>query len=91
MGFIRSNYEIKELGISIPSAYARITSMHISGEGKAYAKFSIQQTRDAISTKDSLETVSFATTIDKTQPIFRQIYVAAKEELFNDWEDDIIE
>ena len=91
MGFIRKNYEVKDIGITIPSAYAKITNVYIGEDDVAYTTFAIQQTRDDIGKKDSLETVSFRSTIVKTQPIYTQIYTAAKAELFADWEDNIIE
>ena len=91
MGFIRKNYEVKDLGITIPSAYAKISNIHIDIEGKAYATFEVQQSREDVAKKQSLEIVSFSKEIDKTQPIYSQLYIAAKEELFSDWEDDIVE
>lgn len=91
MGFIRKDYEVKDIGITIPSAYAKITNINIGEDGVVYSMFDIQQTREDIGVKDSLETISFKTPIDKTQPIYAQVYIAAKEELFKDWEDDIVE
>lgn len=91
MGFIRKDYEIKDLGIIIPTAYAKISNVHIDSQGNAYASFEIQQSRNDIAIKNSLENIYLFKLIDKTQPIYAQLYIAAKEEFFADWEDDIVE
>ena len=53
--------------------------------------FEIQKDRESIGKNRHLEMRPFTCNIDKDLPIHEQVYVAAKEELFSDWEDDIIE
>ncbi len=91
MGLKTTNYEVKDLGIAVPTAYAQVTSLFIDKAGNAYADFSIQQNRGGIGTKEAFAKQSISCVIDKTQPIYTQIYNKAKEEVFNGWEDDIVE
>lgn len=91
MGLKTTSYEVKDLGITVPTAYAQVTSLFVDKAGNAYADFSIQQKRDDIGTKEAFVKESISCTIDKTQPIYMQVYNKAKEEIFNDWEDDIVE
>ena len=91
MGLKTTNYEIKDLGITVPDAYAQITSIFADKNGKAYADFSIQQNRDDIGIKEAFTKESISCTIDKTQPIYTQVYNNAKETIFKDWEDDIVD
>jgi hypothetical protein len=90
MGFKTSNYESKAYGITIPEAYARITKINVDVDGKADARFEIQQSRDTVGTKVSLALVPFRCEIDKDLPLHKQIYEKAKEEVFKGWEDDIV-
>jgi len=91
MGFKTTNYEIKHLGLIIPEAYAMITKIVINPESKAYATFDIQKSREDINEKTFLEQVNISCNIDKTAPIYEQLYLKAKEEYFSDWQDDIVE
>ena len=91
MGLKTTNYEVKDLGITVPTAYAQVTSLFIDKAGNAYADFSIQQNRDDIGTKEAFTKESISCTIDKTQPIYTQVYNNAKETIFKDWEDDIVD
>ena len=92
MGFIKKGeYTVKDLGIAVPNAYAKIGHVSINEAGFAHATFNIQQNREDAIQKNPLERISITATIDKTQPIYAQLYVIAKESEFADWEDDIIE
>ena len=92
MGFIKkTNYTVNKLGMVLPIAYAIIDHISIGKNGKALATFNIQQTREDALQKNPLEKINVTVDIDKTQPIYSQIYVAAKETNFIDWEDDIVE
>lgn len=92
MGFIsKKNYEIKDLGVVLPTAYAMIDHISIDKNGKAHATFSIQQSREDVINKNPLERINVTVDIDKTQPIYSQVYIAAKESKFADWEDNIVE
>lgn len=90
MGLKTTNYLIQEKGITIDTAYAKIGSIYINGN-KATANFAIQQSREQTESLDALEYKSVSCVIDKEKPLHEQMYVKAKEEVFKDWEDDIVE
>ena len=91
MGLKINNYEVKEFGITLPNAYAQISSLSINLNGKVNCVFEIQQDRDSIGKNKCFETKMFTCEINKDLPIYEQVYVAAKEQLFAGWTDDIIE
>ncbi len=90
MGLKKSNYEVKEMGINIPEAYAQITQITTDINGVANAVFEIQQDRESVSKKRAIDVVKFGAEIDKEQPLYKQMYEKAKETVFVDWEDDIV-
>lgn len=90
MGLKTKNYEIKKNGITIPEAYAQINQITISEDGICYADFKIQQTRDSMSL-GALDRVCIDCKVDKSLPIYEQVYTYAKETVFTGWEDDIVE
>ena len=91
MGFKTTNYKSEAYGITVPEAYARITKISVDVNGKADARFEIQQNRESVGSKASLEIVPFRCEIDKDLPIYEQVYLKAKEEYFSTWQDDIVE
>ena len=92
MGLIKKdNYNVEELGITIPQAYARLISISLDCNGNANAIFNIHQNREDTVKKSPLDKAYINTKIDKDLPVYEQIYIAAKEEIFADWEDDIVE
>lgn len=91
MGLKTTNYEAKEFGIVLPTAYARLTNINVNLSGSAFGMFEVHQTREDINTKSPIERKNINCVIDKDLPIHKQMYEVAKETLFTDWEDDIIE
>ena len=91
MGLKTSNYEVKEMGTILPEAYAQITYLSIDLNGDASVVFEVQQNRENITKKKPFETIRYGTQIDKDMPIYAQIYTKAKESIFKNWEDDIVE
>lgn len=91
MGLKTTNYEIKKFGITLPTAYARLTNVSIDVNGEAFGVFEIHQERDDLTTSEALDRIHLTTTINKDLPIHSQIYTKAKTEIFTDWEDDIVE
>lgn len=91
MGLKTNNYNVSDINLTIPTAYAQITHLFIDFDGTASATFSIQQSRDMISANNAIETKHIRCLIDKEQPVYSQIYINAKESLFEGWEDDIVE
>lgn len=91
MGLKTTNYEAKNFGIILPTAYARLTNVSVDLNGEVFGMFEIHQTRDDISSKSPIERKNINCIIDKDLPIHKQVYEIAKEEIFSDWEDDIVE
>lgn len=89
MGLKTTNYELSELGITIPDAYAQIEHLSVNIDGRCHANFKIQTTRDAMN-KESLDRVSVRFESDKSLPIYEQAYNYAKKNVFKNWEDDIV-
>lgn len=90
MGLKSKNYEIKQLGLVIPEVYAQISNIRCDLEGNCQASFKIQATRDSMN-KEALDNIFISCEIDKTLPIYEQVYNQAKLGVFVDWEDDIVE
>ena len=90
MGFKRNDYEVKGTGITIPEAYAQIQYLTVDFDGSTNAMFAIQQSREKVATNEALEIKSFSCKINKDKPVYEQVYRAAKEDVFKDWEDDIV-
>ena len=90
MGLKRTNYSIKDKGLTLDTAYAKIDVITVRGD-KASAIIKIQQNREQATNLEALETVVISCNVDKTKPLHEQMYVKAKEEVFKDWEDDIVE
>ena len=44
-----------------------------------------------VTSEISMPITSFSCNIDKTAPIYEQLYLKAKEEYFSNWQDDIVE
>ena len=51
----------------------------------------MHQNREDITKSQALERLHINTVIDKETPVHSQLYIKAKEELFEGWEDDIVE
>ena len=90
MGLKTTNYKIEKSGITIAEAYAQITQLSVTEECDCYADFKIQQTRDTMGL-EALDRKSIVCKVDKSLPIYEQVYNYAKELIFVDWEDDIVE
>ena len=89
MGFIKKNYVNERMGIELPEAYARICDISVDGGNNAQAIFIIQQSREATYAKQPIDGIVFNMCIDRSKPVYEQLYSAAKESIFSDWEDDI--
>lgn len=91
MGLKTTNYEVKDLGVTLPTAYAQITSIISDRKGNACAQFAVQQSRDDIEVKNDIERLSISYMVDKSKPLYEQLYDVAKKTIFDGWEDDIVE
>ena len=90
MGLKRTNYSIKDKGLTLDTAYAKIDAITVRGD-KASAIIKIQQNREQATNLEALETVVISCNVDKEKPLHEQMYVKAKEDIFEGWEDDIVE
>ena len=91
MGLKTTNYKVEDYNLVLPTAYAKITNIEISPDGDAFTTFAIQQTREDISNNKPLIELRLDCKIDKSLPIYEQIYTFSKAIMFKDWEDDIVE
>lgn len=103
MGLKKTNYEVKDYGVTLPEAYAVITQLEIK-EDNGRAEFSVQASPRA----NCFNLQSYERHIidfkysDRTKNPFDIAYLAAKETRVNpetkeeynmpfyDWEDDIV-
>ena len=91
MGLKTTNYKVEDYNLVLPTAYAKITNIEISPDGDAFTTFAIQQTREDISNNKPLIELRLDCKIDKSLPIYEQIYTISKAIMFKNWEDDIVE
>lgn len=91
MGLKTTNYKVEDYNLVLPTAYAKITNIEISPDGDAFTTFAIQQTREDISNNKPLIELRLDCKIDKSLPIYEQIYTLSKTIMFKNWEDDIVE
>lgn len=90
MGLIKTDgYLVK--GVEIKPAYTKITRVYLENGNNAVAYFGLSNNRENLNNGEILEEISFNCEIDKKQDkIFNEIYIKAKEQIFNGWEDDIV-
>lgn len=91
MGLKINNYEVKDYGITLDTAYAQLVSVNIGLDGMAHCIFEIQKDRESISVSNPFEQKYFTCCVDKKLPAFEQVYNNAKIKMFEGWEDDIVE
>lgn len=93
MGLKTTNYEVKSLGITVPTAYAIIRDMEIKGS-KGKAELVIQASREAASEKQPLEKIYVNFSVNRNENPYVTAYNAAKGEAaegaLQGWVDDII-
>lgn len=91
MGLKTTDYRVVDFGLTIPTAYARVTNLNIDTLGNAYYTVEVHQNRDDIFQRNPLEVHQFNCRVNKNEPLYTQLYNEAKSYVFRDWEDDIIE
>lgn len=77
MGLKKSNYEIKELGITLPEAYAMVKDLEIRGT-QAVAKIVVQQSRDFALNKTPIATATVRFTVNRNENPYETAYKIAK-------------
>lgn len=91
MGLKTTNYTVRDLGLIIPTAYARLAYVNVDEEGRASGSFAIHLNREDFMERKPIEVIPYEYIIDKNQPIYTQIYEHGKIQYFSGWEDDIVE
>ena len=89
MGLIKKDYTIN--GVVLPNAYAMIGKVKINKNNTSYTEFNIHTSRENNVNELPLQKVGFFCEIDRNQSVYEQIYIKAKEDIFKDWQDDIVE
>ena len=77
MGLKTTNYEIKELGITLPEAYAILKKLRID-KNEAIAKLAVQSTREKALALAPIYTESIRFTIDRNENPYVTAYRLAK-------------
>lgn len=90
MGLKTTNYKIENIGITVPEAYAMIDNIMVDVNGMANATINIQQNRNEVKSKMPFDRKHVRCKINKDIALFEQVYKAAKEQYFQDWQDDIV-
>lgn len=80
MALKTKNYEVKNLGIIIPEAYAIIKDIRISGE-YGTARIVIQQTRELALEKAPLEQVDIGFVVNRNENPYATAYLEAKKDI----------
>ena len=89
MGLIKKDYEIN--GVVLPLAYAMIGKVKINKDNTSYTEFNIHTSRENNINEKPLQKLGFFCKIDRNISVYEQIYIKAKEDIFNDWQDEIVE
>lgn len=106
MGLKRENYEVKEFGVVLPTAYAVIKNLYVSGNNIS-ANIAVQTSRDNAFSLSPYKTVSVEIeNADRNRNPYEVVYEYVKGEevyfdqraqreiriprAFNGWEDDIV-
>lgn len=77
MGLKKTNYEITELGMTLPIAYAMVKDIEIRGE-HALATIAVQQSRDFALTKKPIATAAIRFKVNRNENPYETAYKLAK-------------
>lgn len=89
MGLKKEKYVIEKLNIEITPAYAMIGKIEIDNDS-AIAEMKIHKTRADLEQYEPLESININCNLDRNKPIYEQIYIEAKNGIFKEWENDIL-
>ena len=90
MGLKKNNYEVKNMGITLPTAYAQVRQVQLQDKA-CTAILYIHKDRESVATFAPIDQRTIYLTIDRNQNLLEQIYAKAKASYFGNWEDDIVE
>ena len=77
MGLKKSNFEITQLGITLPEAYAMVKDIEIHGE-QAVAKIAVQQSRDFAVNKKPIVEATIRFKVNRNENPYETVYKIAK-------------
>lgn len=77
MGLKTTNYKVKELGITLPNAYALLKDIKVVSN-RGVATFNIQSTRETAMELKPIETVAVEFTFDRKENPVETAYKAVK-------------
>lgn len=77
MGLKTTNYTVKELGITLPNAYALLKDIKVVNN-RGIATFAIQSTRETATELKPIETVAVEFVFDRTENPVETAYKAVK-------------
>lgn len=77
MGLKTTNYTIKELGITLPNAYALLKDIKVV-DNRGVATFNVQSTRETATELKPIETVAVEFVFDRTENPVETAYKAVK-------------
>lgn len=89
MGLKKDSYKIEKLNITIAPVYSMVGKIEIEND-TAIAEMKIHKTREDLEKYEALETINITCNIKRNLSVYEQIYIKAKEDMFQGWEDDII-
>lgn len=92
MGLKTTNYEVKALGQTLPTAYALLDSIS-QQKNSVLATFGIYTNRENASKYKPIEMKKIHFTWDRKSNIAEQAYLLAKSKdgVLHGWDDDIVE
>ena len=80
MGLVKHNYEVKGLGITLPTAYAMVKNLNVLGD-TAVAEFHIQASRDNAINLRPLEVKKFRFKVDRNTNPYETAYIESKKQV----------
>lgn len=78
MGLKKENYEVKNMGVTLPQAYAVIRKLNINGN-YGMAELAVQANRELAFDKDPYETVNISFEVNRNENPYKTAYAKAKE------------
>lgn len=80
MGLKKDNYEVKNMGVQLPQAYAVIRRLNIDGN-YGVAELAVQANRELAFDKDPYEIVNIFFEVNRNENPYKTAYTKAKEKI----------
>lgn len=78
MGLKKENYEVNNMGVTLPQAYAVIRKLNINGD-YGTAELAVQANRELALTKTPYETKNITFQVNRNESPYKTAYTKAKE------------